>query len=343
LLHLAPHLAKDDAQRFWALVSDCVTLPTEPNALLDEPKVAALHANVRAALGQDDRFEPDFPFVMTKRFGTHTQDDEPIPGFVRTPQGDFMMGHRSVNDNPPHHTTIYSEFYIARTLTTVAQYALFVQSEGYNVGEPDLKSHAVNWLVPKKARSSPKGWLEQLAYPNRPVTNITWFEARSYTYWLTEQMRKTLDEAGLSAYVVRLPMEPEWERASRATSLSESHDKRWPWGDDASIAAQSANLASTGIAHTSTVGVFAPNAIGLHDIAGNVWEWMDNRYELSKNEELAQVQRTIRYEPIATDPVSLRGGSCIDHPADASCSDRLLNLPGRSTNAFGLRVALCAA
>ena len=175
------------------------------------------------------------------------------------------------------------------------------------------------------------------------MTDITWFEARAYAQWLSGQLRETLYEAGLNGYYVRLPTEPQWERAARAKNLIEMHIGRWPWGDDASTIAQRANVGAAGIAHASSVGLFAPNAIGLHDMAGNVWEWMDNRFDSSKGKGFDRVQPVERYEQIAEDYMSLRGGSCVDHPELASCSYRLRYLPDKSLNGFGVRVVLSQA
>jgi formylglycine-generating enzyme required for sulfatase activity len=339
LLSLAPHLAKDDAQRFWALVSDCVTLPARPNTLLDDPKVAALYAEVRAALGQDDRFDLVRPYLMKARFAGHNED-EPIPGFVRVLPSEFTMGYPSKNGKRPRPATIDAPFYVARTLTTVTQYALFVQANGYEAGEAIWNRHGVEWLTQSKGRRMPARWNKQLEHLSRPVTDITWFEARAYAQWLSGLMRKTLDAAGLTGYKVRLPTEPQWERAARASSLSDTHRQRWPWGDDASTIAQRANVLATGIGCPSTVGMFAPNAVGLHDISGNLREWMDNCYKQLQGNYFPRVQPTDRYEAFAPSRLSLRGGSWVDDAEDATCSDRFGLLPDSSVNYVGLRVVL---
>jgi formylglycine-generating enzyme required for sulfatase activity len=341
LQHLAPHLAQADAARFWSLVKDCVTLPTEPNALLDvEPRIAALYADVRAALGQDDRFTPDFPFIMTQRFGQHSVADEPIPGFVRVPEGGFTMGHVTEKGNQRRAVNIDAPFYIARTLTTVAQYALFVQKQRYQPDAAIWNKHGVEWLAKNPQQRSPARWSEQLAHPVHPVTNITWFEARAYAQWLITQLRETLDTASLQRYDVRLPTEPQWERAVRAENLSVAHRARWPWGDAISNIAQRANVSGFGIGSTSTVGVFAPNAIGLHDMAGNAWEWTNNRFDASKEQDFAHVPTVGAYEEIAENDVSLRGGSWFDDPELASCSYRFGGPPSYFGNGIGLRVVL---
>jgi formylglycine-generating enzyme required for sulfatase activity len=340
LLSLAPHLAKDDAQRFWALVSDCVTLPIEPNTLLDKPKVAALYADVRAALGQDDRFDPVRPYRMRERFAGHRDDDEPILGFVRVPPGKFMFGHRSQKDNPPREMEIKSAFYMARTLTTVAQYARFVDAKGYQPDDTIWDRSGTEWLKKRAEggapKASPGGWIVQLKHLHRPVINISWFEARAYARWLSGQLRGDTFK-GCEA---RLPTELQWERAARALNLSHAHTEQWPWGEDGLTVGQRASVNSTNIGQASTVGVFAPTAIGLHDMAGSAWEWTDNRYEQSHDDSFNRISKYGHLGNNLSDSVSLRGGSWSNHPELARCSFRYRFPPDVSNNDIGLRVVL---
>ncbi len=343
LQYLAPYLAPEDAAAFWRLVEHQPWLNLPANGLLPDPPSAALHANVRAALGQDDRFEPDFPFVMTKRFGDHKEFDEPIPGFVRLPAGESVMGHETDKSNSPRMANVVAPFYIARTVTTVTQYASFVDQQGYELDTAIWNDHGVEWLARNKGRRARRGWSEQLAKQSHPVTDITWFEARAYAQWLSLQFRERLNDAKLSGYEVRLPTEAQWERAARAQSLSTAHQDLWPWGDDESTIAQRANVATTGIGEASAVGLFAPNAIGLHDMAGNVLEWMDNTYERSSHKDFPRVLPTQRHESLSQEPLSLRGGSWVARPERASCSFRNRDLPGNSLINFGVRVVLSLA
>lgn len=86
---------------------------------------------------------------------------------------------------------------------------------------------------------------------NHPVVNVTWQQARAYC----------------ASVGGRLPSEAEWEYAARS-----GRDDEFPWGDEPPSPAR-ANYAASGIGDTRPVGSYAPNAAGLYDMAGNVWEW----------------------------------------------------------------------
>ena len=144
-----------------------------------------------------------------------------------------------------------------------------------------------------------------------------------------------------------MPTEAQWERAARAASLTASHAYRWPWGDDEAKAKDTTNIGASGIGHASSVGVFPATAIGLHDMAGNVWQWMDNVYDASATDAFPNVQNN-RVLKTDTDIdkcelPALRGGSWFNRPEDASCSSRGRFLPDHSLNLIGLRVVLSLA
>ena len=97
----------------------------------------------------------------------------------------------------------------------------------------------------------------------RPVINVSWQQANEYVRWLAAQTGK--------AY--RLPSEAEWEYAARAGT-----ETAYWWGDE--IGTNRANCAGSGSQwsgkQTAPVGAFPPNPWGLHDTAGNVWEWVQD-------------------------------------------------------------------
>ena len=95
------------------------------------------------------------------------------------------------------------------------------------------------------------------------VINVTWEEARRYVAWLTR----------ITGKPYRLLSEAEWEYAARAGTQTV-----YPWGDD--IGNRNANCKGCGSQWdgraTAPVGQFDPNAFGLFDMVGNVWQWLED-------------------------------------------------------------------
>ena len=101
---------------------------------------------------------------------------------------------------------------------------------------------------------------------NRPVVEVSWVDARSYVAWLSAKTGESY----------RLLTEAEWEYAARAGTAT-----RYSWGD--AIGSGNANCDGCGSEwdgrQTVPAGSFSPNGFGLHDMHGNVWEWVeDNRH-----------------------------------------------------------------
>ena len=116
--------------------------------------------------------------------------------------------------------------------------------------------------------------------PRDPVVCINRRDASAYLEWLSRMTGKRY----------RLPSEAEWEYAARAGSVTARF-----WGDDPDGACAFANVhdrtakaalqtswtehaCDDGAVHTTAVGRFGPNAFGIHDVLGNVWEWTADCY-----------------------------------------------------------------
>ena len=130
--------------------------------------------------------------------------------------------------------------------------------------------HATGWC---ERDPDDHGWGRGL----RPVINISWQEAKLYAAWVSE----------LAGATYRLPSESEWEFAGRAGTYS-----AYPWGDE--IGEENANCRECNTAlwdHQSiVVGQYPPNAFGLYDMHGSIWEWIEDCW----NDDYAGAPRTER-------------------------------------------------
>jgi formylglycine-generating enzyme required for sulfatase activity len=139
-------------------------------------------------------------------------------------------------------------FSIARFPVTIEEYRGFVEYGGYE--------HRPYWHAGGFGLFRwPWYWAEQLRYPNRPVTGVSWYEAMAYCCWRGAR--------------TRLPAEAMWERAARGDS-----NRLFPWGDDFPDDLR-LNYGPRGIGRPTPVGFFPLGATpeGVLDMAGNVFEW----------------------------------------------------------------------
>jgi formylglycine-generating enzyme required for sulfatase activity len=151
---------------------------------------------------------------------------------------------------------------------------------------------------------------------NNPVINVTQYAALAYTRWLSLK----------TGHFYRLPTEAEWEYACRAGSETEYYFGENP-GDLGQYAWYNANSEN----QYHEVGTKEPNAWGLHDMLGNVAEWVLDQYVPDLTEAYDANYKAIDpwVEPTSPEPRSVRGGSW-NHGADlTTCSARIPSDPGR--------------
>ena len=187
--------------------------------------------------------------------------------WVTVPAGEFTMGSNDSGDEQPIHQVYLSEYQIARHPVTNAQYELFVKANSY---------------------AAPKHWKNKKIPPgkeNHPVVNVSWKDAQTFCAW-----------AG-----VRLPTEAEWEKAARGTD-----GRKYPWGNEPPTE-ELCNFNSN-VGDTTPIGSYPKGAspYGVLDMAGNVWEWVNDWYD----EKYYSVSPSVNPQgPASGTRRVLRGGS----------------------------------
>jgi formylglycine-generating enzyme required for sulfatase activity len=241
------------------------------------------------------------------------------PEVVSVPAGPFWMGTSDAHiaalrerhawaeafdfgpEQPQHQLTLPA-FEIGRYPVTNAEYAAFVEATGH---------------------AAPRHWRGG-AFPDEmadhPVVYVSWHDAQAYVAWLRER----------TEVPYRLPTEAEWEKAARGPEA-----RLWPWGDTWAADRCTMGEAAHG---TTPVGQHSPagdSPCGAADMAGNVWEWCNSRYE------------PYPYRPddgrenLDVEEVRVLRGGCWrnDNPATVRCACRDWIIPYGRNDGRGFRVA----
>jgi formylglycine-generating enzyme required for sulfatase activity len=288
---------------------------------------------------------------------------------VRIPAGEFWMGNDESGDElfrafpgyglwvkrdffdderPRHRVRITRPFYLGAHEVTIGQFRRFVQESGYRTeAERDGRGGwGVNGKTGKFEGRRPCYSWRNPGFPqddSHPVVNVTWNDAVAFCAWLSKAEGKTY----------RLPTEAEWEYACRAGATT-----RYWCGDDPQELVRVANLAdqagaregrkesprwdhlaltgNDGHVYTAPVGSYKPNAWGVYDMHGNVWEWCADRYE----EHYAKSPRDDPKGPATGHLRVRRGGAWHSYPLWARAAFRNYNTPQSRYLNLGLRVAL---
>ena len=181
------------------------------------------------------------------RPGTTFRDCPQCPTMVVLPAGSFVMGSpaseadRYDDEGPQRRVTIRRPFAVGKYEVTFAEWNACVAAGGCS------------------RRPKDEGW----GRGRRPVIDVNWHEAKDYVRWLSRRTSKRY----------RLLSEAEWEYAARAGTRTRHH-----WGS--SVGRNRANCDGCGSRwdndRTAPAGSFAANRFGLHDMHGNVWEWVED-------------------------------------------------------------------
>jgi len=166
----------------------------------------------------------------------------PPQGMILIPGGEFVMGsNEGLQDEKPEHIVNIESFYIDKYEVTNQQYKEFCDATGhaYPIETPSNKEYF-------------------FSNPDSPVRGVSWFDAEAYARWAGK----------------RLPTEEEWEKAASWDPAAQ-RKRQWPWGDEKDPSR--ANFTGS----PSPVGSYprGVSAYGVHDMAGNVAEWVNGFYQ----------------------------------------------------------------
>jgi formylglycine-generating enzyme required for sulfatase activity len=244
------------------------------------------------------------------------------PKVVWLPKGRFKMGSTSWfgdgDEKPIHEVTINYELAVGKYQVAVEEFKKFVQATdyktqaemGYRFYKREQKTDA-NWKNPYFAQND-----------SHPVVYVSWNDAKAYVKWLSEQTEEKY----------RLLSEAEWEYACRAGSTG-----KYCFGDDVHQLASYGWFNGNSEEKTQPVGQKKPNAFGLYDMHGNVWEWCEDvwhkNYSGAPNDGNAWLVREYSVFRIN------RGGSWRCDDSHLRCATRNGDVPTISSYDWGFRIA----
>lgn len=353
--------------------TDPETTVREAGELIADGKSAQAADLIRSTIRQCDRGDSDIRDCgrwMRALRGLETLiADAPEPQsltnslgmtMVRIPAGEYMMGslrqemdwvrltfrktwregHKQwfQDELPLHPVRITSSFYIGATEVTVGQFREFVKSAKYKTDAEEGDGGMIfdvgenRWVPKKEYKWNATPW--PIA-DDQPVVFVSWNDATAFCQWLSRKEKRTY----------RLPTEAEWEMGCRGGLVW----SRYPWGnrlpgggdtnfgDGNPKLPESLTMVNDGYQYVSPVASFPPNGLGLYDMAGNVMEWVQDRYD--RNYYESSPLEDPKGPDIGTARVN-KGGNFYASPADGRCAFRGFSGPEMSFWNLGFRVVM---
>jgi formylglycine-generating enzyme required for sulfatase activity len=255
------------------------------------------------------------------RPGDRFRECDVCPEMVVVPAGSFTMGSpeteesRDASEGPQRRVTVARPFAVGRFEVTFAEWDACVAAGGC-VHSPDDQA-----------------W----GRGDRPVIDVSWNDVvKTYLPWLSARTGKTY----------RLLTEAEWEYAARGAASASMPGKRYWWGDEASRAHANYGTDKCCGGHTeggdrwkftAPVGQFPANPFGLHDMHGNVYEWVEDCWH--ENYAGAPTDGSAWTASCSEPARVFRGGAWGDGPLVLRSAYRLRNRADHRNDDLGFRLA----
>jgi formylglycine-generating enzyme required for sulfatase activity len=229
------------------------------------------------------------------------------PEMIVIPPGEFMMGSPDAetetycypNETPQHKVEITQPFAVSKFPVTFEQWDMCAINGDC---DPDVSDSS-------------------FGHGRQPLINITWDDAQRYVAWLSKMTGK----------LYRLLTEAEWEYAARAGTTT-----AYTFGDDSALLGKHGWYKANSDSKPHPVGTKHPNPWGLHDMEGNVWQWVQDCYNVNY---LGAPTDGSAWTSSGCSSRVLRGGSWISDPKYLRSACREYRSPDVRSDNRGLRVA----
>ncbi len=270
--------------------------------------------------------------------GSTFRDCDTCPEMVVVPSGSFVMG--GAPGPGPAVIQVSRAFALGRNEVTRGEYARFIAASGY---EP--RTGCRNWdpALLRFNDDARRSWQNPAtpveAVDDHPVTCVSFLDARAYVEWLARETGQRY----------RLASEAEWEYAARGGATT-----AFPWGDAPEDGCESANTYDVtadagyhlgwahagcrdGFADVARVGLLQANAFNLHDMIGNVREWVQ---DCATNSYVGRPRDARAWEWLGGCKLRIqRGGSWLTPPDASRSAARAAAAEGDRSDDAGFRVA----
>ncbi|CAK15981.1 formylglycine-generating enzyme family protein [Pseudomonas entomophila] len=252
--------------------------------------------------------------------------DKACPEMVVLPAGSFMMGTpedeqgRQDDEGPLHQVTFAKPFAISRFQVTAEEWDAYLKASGAKIADGDER--------PGRRCTASKPSYKQ--GPRQPAVCMTYFDVQDYVAWLSKKTGKTY----------RMVSEAEREYAARGGSTG-----MFPFPKDPDAELEISRHANVygpkdGYSYTAPVGSYPPNAFGVYDMHGNVYEWvadcLHDNYVGAPADGSAWGQASRAADSCKV--VQIRGNDWGEAPIFSRSGNRNAMIPGRPGDWLGVRI-----